>query len=159
MSRQQDDVDVLDKVFENSTDGREYAVDTKHGTITYQMHRVPRTRRQDFLSAIPQEIVDHMEDQEEQKREELDVDEISELDDIEKAEPDESESPAMSVLDGEDVREFESLILDSFDHEKITPQETREFFDYWSDKQFYATAFLIVAISADDDGVEGFRTE
>jgi len=158
MSRK-DDVDVLDKVFENSTDGREYTVETEHGTITYQMNRVPRTRRQDFLSRIPQELVDHMEEQEEQKREELDVDEISELDDIEKAEPDESESPPMSVLDGEDVREFESLILDSFEHGTITPQETRDFFDYWSDRQFYATAFLIVAISADDEGVEGFRTE
>lgn len=159
MSRQQDDVDVLDKVFENSTDGREYTVDTEYGSITYQMHRVPRTRRQDFLNSLPDEITEFMENQEEQKREEFDVDELSELDDIEKARPDDSESPPLSVLDGDDIREFEDLILDSFEHESITDQETREFFDHWSDKQFYGTTFLIVGISADDDGVDGFRTE
>lgn len=157
MTRNESDVDVLDKVFEEGTEGYDYTVETKHGTITYEMNRVPRARRQAFVSSLPDKLVDYMSDQEDETKEELDVDELSELEDIERAEPD--EAPPMNVLGREEVNEFEELILDSFDHDQITPGETRDFFDYWSDRQFYATAFLIIAISADDDGVTGFRTE
>jgi|APHM01.1.fsa_nt_gi hypothetical protein len=155
--RTQSDVDVLDKVFEAGTDAYDYVIETAHGTITYDMTRVSRVRRQEFLSALPEDLIEFMQQQENEKQDDLDVEELSDLDRVQDAEPD--ETPPMSVIGAAEVREFESLILDSLQHPKITENETRELMDRWSDEQFYATAFLIVAISAETSGVESFRTE
>lgn len=157
MTRNQSDVDTLDKVFEEGTDGRDYTIETEHGTIEYELHRVSRARRQEFLNSLPDELIEFMEKQEREKKSEFDVDELSELEDIDQAKPD--ESPPMNSLGRRHIEEFEDLIIDALDHPQITDRETRDFFDYWSDKMFYTTAFLIIGISADDDGVDGFRTE
>lgn len=157
MPRQQDDVEVLDKVLEESTGGRDYIVETQHGDITFSMSRVSRVRRQEFLSALPDGLVDAMADQEDEQTEDLDVEELSDLDEIQDGQPD--DVPSDAVVGPDEVDEFQSLILDSFDHPNITDHELAELMEYWSDEMFYGTAFLIVSFSADTEGVDGFRTE
>jgi len=152
-----DDVEVLDKVFEDAQGGHDYIVETPHGDITWEMHRVSRSRRQEFTNALPDELVNYMQDQADEKRDEHGVDELSSLDDIQEAEPD--EAPPTSILGPDDVQRFEDLIVESFDHAKITDGELRDFLELWGDDQFYATGFLVVAISAEAEGVTDFRTD
>jgi|APHM01.1.fsa_nt_gi hypothetical protein len=97
MPRNRDDVEVLDKVLEESTGGREYIVETKHGDITFTMNRVSRVRRQDFLSSLPDALVDAMAKQEDEQTEDLDVEELSDLDEIQDGQPEEVPSDASSA--------------------------------------------------------------
>lgn len=152
-----DDVDVLNKVLEDESGGKPYVVETKHGEIEFEMHRVSRARRQDFISSLPEELVEYMQEQAQEQRRDRDVTDISSLDDISDAEPD--EAPSDAIFTGDAVREMEDLIVESLNHSSITDGEIRDFLDLWSDKQFYATTFLIVGISGESDGVESFRTE
>lgn len=151
------DVEVLDKVLEEASSGRDYTVETEHGEIDFEMGRVTRARRQEFIESLPQEIVEFMNQGADKKKEEHDVDELSSLDDIEDAEPD--DAPPGTVMTADAVREMQELIVESLEHDDITAGELRDFMELWSDRQFYATSFLIVAISGEAQGVEGFRTE
>jgi hypothetical protein len=157
MPRERDDVDVLDKVFEEGTSGRDYHVETRHGDLTFELHRVSRARRQEFVSSLPDELVEFMAEQEQETQRDLDVDELGDLDDIDDARPD--DAPPMSVMGGAEVDMFGDLIVEALDHPKITDRELREFLDYWSDQMFYATGFLVIALSAESEGVDSFRTE
>jgi len=157
MPRQRDDVEVLDKILEESNGGRDYIVETEFGEITFTMNRVSRVRRQDFLASLPDSLVDAMAAQEDETTDELDVEELSDLDEIQDAQPD--DVPSDAVVGAEEVDEFADLILDSLDHPDITDRELTELMEYWDDQMFYGTAFLVVSYSADTEGVEGFRTE
>lgn len=152
-----DDVEVLNKVLEEESGGKPYIVETRHGTIEYEMRRVSRTRRHEFIETLPDELVSYMQSKADDKRSQMDVDEISSLDDISNAEPD--DAPPDTAMTVEAVEEMEDLIVESLTHSKITDGETRDLLELWPDKQFFATSFLILAISSETEGVEGFRTE
>jgi len=152
-----DDVEVLNKVLEDESGGKDYTVVTKHGEITYEMHRVSRVERQDFIDHLPDELVQYMREKANEKRNEKGVTEISSLDDISEAEPD--EAPEDSEIDGDTIERMEDLIVESFQHDQITDRETRDFLEAWPDQQFYATSFLILAISSESEGVETFRVD
>lgn len=152
-----DDVEVLNKVLEEESGGKPYIVETKHGTITYEMHRVPRTRRHEFIESLPDELVEYMQSKADDTRSQIDTADISSLDDISAAEPD--DAPTDTKLTKEAVEEMEDLIVEALEHSQITDRETRDLLEVWPDKQFFATSFLILAISSETEGVEGFRTE
>jgi hypothetical protein len=155
--RNENDVDVLDKVFEEGTSGHDYVVETEHGPITFELHRVSRARRQEFVASLPDELVEFMAEQEQEQERDLDVDDLSDLDEISDAKPD--DAPPLSVMGREEVTEFADLIVEALDHPKITDRELREFMDFWSDEMFYATGFIVVSLSAESEGVDSFRTE
>jgi len=152
-----DDVEVLNKVLEEESGGKPYIVETRHGTIEYEMHRVSRTRRHEFIETLPDELVEYMQSKADDKRSQIDMSEISSLDDISAAEPD--DAPADTAMTKEAVEEMEDLIVEALHHPSITDGETRDLLELWPDKQFFATSFLILAISSETEGVEGFRTE
>lgn len=154
-----DDVEVLNKVLEEESGGKPYIVETTHGTITYEVHRVSRSRRFEFIESLPDELVDAMKEQANDQREKMDVNEISSLDDISKAEPDDDDLPDDTAMTKDAVEEMEDLIVEAFSHSQITDRETRDLLDRWPDQQFFATAFLILAISSETEGVQGFRID
>jgi|AntDeeMetageno51_2_1112566.scaffolds.fasta_scaffold00386_11 hypothetical protein len=152
-----DDVEVLNKVLEEESGGKPYIIETQHGTIEYELHRVSRTRRHEFIEALPDELVEYMQSKADDKRSQIDTSEISSLDDISSAEPD--DAPSDTAMTKEAVEEMEDLIVEALNHDSITDHETRDLLELWPDKQFFATSFLILAISSETEGVEGFRTE
>jgi hypothetical protein len=152
-----DDVEVLHKVLEEESSGKPYIVETRHGNIEFEISRVSRTRRHEFIDALPDELVEYMQSQADEQREQADVSEISSLDDISDAEPD--DAPTDATLTKEAVEEMEDLIVEAFEHDRITDTELRELLEVWPDEQFFATSFLILAISSETEGVEGFRVD
>ncbi|MDS0284676.1 hypothetical protein [Haloarcula onubensis] len=151
------DVEVLNKVLEEESGGKPYIVETRHGTITYEMRRAARQRRHEFIDSLPDELVDYMQSQADEKRDQIDASEISSLDDISEVEPDDAPTDAAMTADA--VAAMEEFIVEHLNHSKITDGETRDLLEYWPDKQFFATSFLILAISGETEGIEGFRTE
>lgn len=153
---QKDDVEVLNKVLEEPEE-KPYIVETKHGTIEYEIVRAARTRRHAFIDSLPDELVEYMQEQADEQKEQMDIDEISSLDDLSKAEPD--DAPSDAALTKEAVEEMESFIAEHLDHPQITERETRDLMERWPDEQFFATSFIILAVSSESEGVEGFRLE
>jgi len=86
-----------------------------------------------------------------------DVDDISSLDDLSKAEPD--DAPSDTMLTEESVQEMEEFIVEHLEHSQISNSETRDLMELWPDEQFFATSFLILAVSSESDSVKDFRVE
>ena len=150
------DVETLNKVLEEP-ERKDYIIDTAHGTITYEIVRASRTRRHGFIDSLPDELTEYMNEKASDTREDLDVDEISGLDDISDAEPD--DAPSDAIMTQNAVEEMEDFILEHLDHPQISRVETKDFMEQWPDKQFFATSFLILAISGESEGVEEFRVD
>lgn len=150
------DVEVLNKVLEEP-EQKPYIVDTKHGTIEFEIVRAARTRRHAFIDSLPDELVEYMNEKASQQRGDLEVDEISDLDDLSEAEPE--DAPSDTMLTENAVREMEDFIIEHLTHSQITNSEMRDFMELWPDKQFFATSFLILAVSSETEGVEDFRLE
>jgi len=150
------DIDVLNKVLEESNDTK-YIVETRHGTIEFEVRRANRSRRFGFIDSLPDELVEHMESQEEDQREQMDVDQFSDLDNLAEAEPD--ESPSTAIFTKSAVEEMAEFIVEHLVHDDITDHELHDFMERWPDEQFFATSFLILAHSSEADGVKDFRVE
>lgn len=152
----EDDVDVLDSVLSDAAGGYDFEIDCgSHGTITYEMTRVPRTRRQEFISNLPDELVEYMMEQADEQ--DISPETLESMDSIDEAAPD--DAPPASVLGRDEIELMESLILDSLQHDRITSSETEELMNLWPDEMFYAVTFLIVAVSGEGHGVEGFHAD
>lgn len=150
------DVEVLNKVLEEP-ERKPYIIETKHGTIEYEIRRASRTRRHAFIDALPDELVEYMNEQASEQRDQIDVDDISSLDDLSKAEPD--DAPSDTMLTEGSVQEMEEFIVEHLEHSQISNSETRDLMELWPDEQFFATSFLILAVSSESDSVKDFRVE
>jgi len=151
------DVEVLNKVLEDESNTKDYIVETDHGTITFSMERASRTRRHAFIDALPDSLVEFMNEKARDRREDLDVNEISSLDDLSEAEPE--DAPSDTEMTEEAVAEMEEFIVEHLQHNQITNSELRDFMEHWPDRQFFATSFLILGISGESGGVADFRLD
>lgn len=152
----QEDTKVLDSVLNSASDGYPFVVDCgRHGDIEFEMTRVPRQRRQGFIEDLPEELVEYMQDQADER--EQDIADVESMDDISDAAPD--DAPSDSMIGKAEVQMMENLIVESFEHPSIVGSELRDLMELWPDKMFYSTTFLILGISGESHGVEGFQID
>lgn len=150
--------EVQQKVVGDSKAGRSYTLVTEHGDIEFKMERVPRGMRQRTLKALPEALLEQMQEQsDEDKEADTDLSKFNDLDDLGDAAPDNFNPDA--ILGPEAVDAFTDMIVESLSHPDLAEMEIRELVEAMDDKNFYATGYLVLAYSGEASGVKRFRTE
>lgn len=150
---------IQQKILQKAKDGKPYTLVSEEGDLEFMMNRVPRTTRQSVLRSLPDALIEQMQDQADEDTEtDFDISDLEDFDDLSESQPDEFDPDA--IMPPETVEAFREMIVEALHHDSLADPEIEELFKWGvPDDIFYATGFLVIAYSADVEGVKRFRTE